>query len=129
MQSVDIKEETQPSSAQSTPTGTPQSSPKQKRRYSVWVFYCTHIRWTMFYVFFCICVRVSLRSWFSSQGSVASLTGSELNSSSSMDLVAGEGTVERWSVFGPRPQVHKSTSDIGAEPSTSGNLLRTPWKL
>ncbi|KAL7844510.1 hypothetical protein SRHO_G00230490 [Serrasalmus rhombeus] len=101
MQSVDIKEDKQPSSAQSTPSGTPQSSPKQKRR-----------------------------SWFSSQGSVASLTGSELSSSSSssMDLGANDGAVERWSVFGPRPQVHKSTSDMGAEPGSTGGFALQPYK-
>ncbi|XP_066501925.1 putative monooxygenase p33MONOX [Hoplias malabaricus] len=98
MQNVDLKEEKQSSSAQSTPSGTPQSSPKQKR------------------------------SWFSSQGSVTSLTGSELSSSSSMDLGTSDGTIERWSVFGPRPQVHKSISDMGAEPGTAGGFALQPYK-
>ncbi|XP_072518395.1 putative monooxygenase p33MONOX isoform X2 [Salminus brasiliensis] len=100
MQSVDLKEEKQSSSAQSTPSGTPQSSPKQKR------------------------------SWFSSQGSAASLTGSELSasSSSSSDLGAGEGGMERWSVFGPRPQVHKSTSDMGTEAGTAGGFALQSYK-
>lgn len=86
MQSVDAREDKQPSSSQSTPAGTPQSSPKQKRK-----------------------------GWFSSQGSTASLTSSEMStsSSSSIDLPTGEGVVERWSVFGPRPQVGKSTTDPG----------------
>lgn len=94
MPSADTKEEKQSSSAQSTPSGTPQSSPKQKR------------------------------SWFSSQGSVASLTGSELSSSSSssMDLGASDGPVERWSMFGPRPQVHKSTTDPGTEHGIAGGF-------
>ncbi|XP_007244619.3 putative monooxygenase p33MONOX isoform X1 [Astyanax mexicanus] len=101
MQSGDLKEEKQPSSGQSTPSGTPQSSPKQKRR-----------------------------SWFSSQGSTTSLTGSELSSSSSSstDLAGGEGVMERWSVFGPRPQVHKSTSDMGGEPGTAGGFALQPYK-
>ncbi|XP_077051659.1 putative monooxygenase p33MONOX isoform X2 [Siphateles boraxobius] len=90
MQSVDAKEEKQPSSNQSTPSGTPQSSPKQKRR-----------------------------GWFSSQGSTASLTGSEMSSSSSIDLASVDGPVERWGVFGPRPQVSKSTTDPGTDSETT----------
>ncbi|MCI4386419.1 hypothetical protein PGIGA_G00062120 [Pangasianodon gigas] len=101
MHNVDFKEEKQSSSAQSTPTGTPQSSPKQKRR-----------------------------SWFSSQGSVASLTGSELSSSSSssMDLGSSEGGVERWSIFGPRPQVHKSITDPGTDHGTAGGFALQSYK-
>ncbi|XP_058272018.1 putative monooxygenase p33MONOX isoform X2 [Hemibagrus wyckioides] len=99
MPNADYKEEKQSSSAQSTPSGTPQSSPKQKRR------------------------------WFSSQGSVASLTGSELSSSSSssMDLGSSEGPVERWSIFGPRPQVHKSITDPGTDHGAAGFALQ-PYK-
>ncbi|KAK9955632.1 hypothetical protein ABG768_015494 [Culter alburnus] len=93
MQSVDAKEEKQPSSCQSTPSGTPQSSPKQKRR-----------------------------GWFTSQGSTASLTGSEMStsSSSSVDLASGDGPVERWGAYGPRPQVSKSTTDPGTDPAATG---------
>ncbi|KAA0720262.1 putative monooxygenase p33MONOX [Triplophysa tibetana] len=99
MQNVDNKEEKQPSSGQSTPAGTPQSSPKQIRR-----------------------------GWFSSQGSTASLTGSEMSTSSSIDLSTGEGAVERWSVFGPRSQVSKSTTDPGADPAPSGGFALQSYK-
>ncbi|XP_060747202.1 putative monooxygenase p33MONOX isoform X1 [Tachysurus vachellii] len=101
MHNSDFKEEKQSSSAQSTPSGTPQSSPKQKRR-----------------------------SWFSSQGSVASLTGSELSSSSSssMDFGSSEGPVERWSIFGPRPQVHKSITDPGTDHGTAGGFALQSYK-
>ncbi|TSL04392.1 putative monooxygenase p33MONOX [Bagarius yarrelli] len=101
VQNVDVKEEKQSSSAQSTPSGTPQSSPKQKRR-----------------------------SWFSSQGSVASLTGSELSSSSSssMDMGSSEGSVERWSIFGPRPLVPKSITDPGSDHGTAGGFALQSYK-
>lgn len=71
----------------------------------------------------CVCVR----SWFSSQGSVASLTSSELSSSSSssMDLGSSEGPVERWSIFGPRPPVHKSITDPGTDHGTAGSSPST----
>ncbi|KAK9955631.1 hypothetical protein ABG768_015494 [Culter alburnus] len=104
MQSVDAKEEKQPSSCQSTPSGTPQSSPKQKRR-----------------------------GWFTSQGSTASLTGSEMStsSSSSVDLASGDGPVERWGAYGPRPQVSKSTTDPGgfALQSYKGAQKPTPMEV
>lgn len=104
MQSTDAKEERQPSSNQSTPAGTPQSSPKQKRR-----------------------------GWFNSQGSTASLTGSEMStsSSSSVDLASAEGPIERWGVFGPRPQVSKSTTDPGgfALQSYKGAQKPTPMEV
>lgn len=62
--------------------------------------------------------RHQRRGWFQS-------TGSELSSTStSVDLNAGEptgGTVERWGVFGPRPMVHKSTSDVGSVASETGS--------
>ncbi|KAI1902969.1 hypothetical protein AGOR_G00022250 [Albula goreensis] len=90
IQSGESRDEKQPSSAQSTPSSTPQSSPKQKRR-----------------------------GWFS-QGSAASLTSSELvGPHVSMQTTSSEGTgvgaVERWSAFGPRPVVHKSTTDPGID--------------
>ncbi|XP_051732646.1 putative monooxygenase p33MONOX isoform X2 [Ctenopharyngodon idella] len=104
MQSVDAKEEKQPSSTQSTPSGTPQSSPKQRRR-----------------------------GWFTSQGSTASLTGSEMSmsSSSSVDLASGDGPVERWGAYGPRPQVSKSTTDPGgfALQSYKGAQKPTPMEV
>ncbi|XP_048021735.1 putative monooxygenase p33MONOX isoform X2 [Megalobrama amblycephala] len=104
MQSVDAKEEKQPSSGQSTPSGTPQSSPKQRRR-----------------------------GWFTSQGSTASLTGSEMStsSSSSVDLASGDGPVERWGAYGPRPQVSKSTTDPGgfALQSYKGAQKPTPMEV
>ncbi|XP_043077758.1 putative monooxygenase p33MONOX isoform X2 [Puntigrus tetrazona] len=104
MQNVDAKEEKQPSSGQSTPAGTPQSSPKQRRR-----------------------------GWFSSQGSTASLTGSEMStsSSSSIDLASSDGPVERWGAFGPRPQVSKSTTDPGgfALQSYKGAQKPTPMEV
>lgn len=87
IQSLESREEKQASSAQSTPSTTPHNSPRQQRS----------------------------RGWLHSAGSEASITSS---SSSSVDLSSGGepgGAVERWSVFAPRPQVHKSTSDVGAE--------------
>ncbi|RXM96857.1 Teneurin-2 [Acipenser ruthenus] len=102
MQSGESKEEKQTSSAQSTPSGTPQTSPKHKRR-----------------------------GWFS-QGSTASLTGSEIastNSSIDMGPVEG-GTTEKWSLFGPR-HVQKSTTDPGgfALQSYRGAQKPTPMEL
>ncbi|XP_016420627.1 putative monooxygenase p33MONOX [Sinocyclocheilus rhinocerous] len=101
MQSVEAIEEKQPSSGHSTPAGTPQSSPKQRRR-----------------------------GWFSSQGSTASLTGSEMStsSSSSIDLASGDGLVERWGAFGPRPQVSKSTTDPGTDPAITGGFALQSYK-
>lgn len=64
------------------------------------------------------------RGWFSSQGSTVSLTGSEMSTSSSsssnVDLSSAEGPIERWGLFGPRPQVSKSTTDPGTDPDTTG---------
>ncbi|XP_074529262.1 putative monooxygenase p33MONOX isoform X1 [Halichoeres trimaculatus] len=86
IQSLEAKEERQSSSSQSTPSNTPHTSPKQLRR-----------------------------SWFSSTGSEISMS----SSSSSIDMGTGGdtagGAVERWSMFGPRPHVHKSTSDLGSD--------------
>ncbi|XP_033834627.1 putative monooxygenase p33MONOX isoform X2 [Periophthalmus magnuspinnatus] len=90
IQSLEHREDKQNSSAQSTPSTTPHSSPRQQRR-----------------------------GWFQSTGSEASITSS---SNSSVDLAAGDaggGVVERWGVFGPRPIVHKSTSDVGSVGSES----------
>lgn len=91
IQSLESREEKQNSSAQSTPSTTPHSSPRQQRR-----------------------------GWLHSSGSEASVS-----SSSSVDLSGGGGgdsaggAIERWSVFAPRPVVHKSTSDMGAESGTN----------
>ncbi|XP_044077500.1 putative monooxygenase p33MONOX isoform X2 [Siniperca chuatsi] len=96
IQSMEAREERQNSSAQSTPSNTPHSSPKQQRR-----------------------------TWFSSTGSELSI--SSTNSSIDMgDMAAGGvgGVVERWSVFGPRPLVQKSTSDLGSDPTTAGFALQ-----
>lgn len=92
IQSLEHREDKQTSSAQSTPSNTPHSSPRHQRR-----------------------------GWFSSTGSEASITSS---SSSSVDLAGADptgGAVERWGVFGPRPIVHKSTSDMGSVASESSN--------
>ncbi|XP_077402670.1 putative monooxygenase p33MONOX isoform X2 [Vanacampus margaritifer] len=94
IQSMEAREERQNSSAQSTPSTTPHTSPKQQRR-----------------------------SWFSSTSSDVSVS----SSNSSGDLVGGDGgggVLERWGVFGPRPPVHKSTSDLGTDPSTPGFALQ-----
>ncbi|XP_057676610.1 putative monooxygenase p33MONOX isoform X2 [Corythoichthys intestinalis] len=94
IQSMEAREERHNSSAQSTPSTTPHTSPKHQRR-----------------------------SWFSSTSSDVSVS----SSNSSVDLVGGDGgggMLERWGVFGPRPLVHKSTSDLGADPSTPGFALQ-----
>ncbi|KAG7484562.1 hypothetical protein MATL_G00050750 [Megalops atlanticus] len=105
IQSGETRDEKQPSSAQSTPSSTPQTSPKQKRR-----------------------------GWFS-QGSGPSLTGTELTGPSvSIDSLSGEGiggsgaAVERWSAFGPRPVVQKSTTDPGTESAAAGGFALQAYK-
>lgn len=121
MQSVDAKEEKQPSSNQSTPSGTPQSSPKQKRR-CLNESAASHPLFCINHFVGCNFECVFGRGWFTSQGSTASLTGSEMStsSSSSIDLASGDGHVERWGVFGPRPQVSKSTTDPGTDSAMTG---------
>ncbi|XP_046907804.1 putative monooxygenase p33MONOX [Hypomesus transpacificus] len=95
VQSAEAKDDKSTLSAQSTPSGTPQSSPKNKRR-----------------------------GWFNSQGSTASLTGSDLSvsSGSSLDMgpVEAGGAMERWGAFGPRPNVQKPPLDPSTEPGSSG---------
>ncbi|XP_029704932.1 putative monooxygenase p33MONOX isoform X5 [Takifugu rubripes] len=101
IQSLESREERLASSTQSTPSSTPHSSPKQQRR-----------------------------GWFSGAGSDLSSS-----SSSSIDIgesagggVAGGGAVERWSAFGPRPPVHKSTSDLGSEPSSAAGFALQAYR-
>ncbi|XP_035482042.2 putative monooxygenase p33MONOX isoform X1 [Scophthalmus maximus] len=94
IQSMEAREERQNSSAQSTPSNTPHSSPKQQRR-----------------------------TWFGSSGSEVSIS----SSNSSVDMggeTAAGGAVEKWSVFTPRPLIHKSTSDLGSDPATAGFALQ-----
>ncbi|XP_026184807.1 putative monooxygenase p33MONOX isoform X2 [Mastacembelus armatus] len=97
IQSMEAREERQNSSAQSTPSNTPLSSPKQRR------------------------------SWLGSTGSEVSIS----SSNSSVDIGGGDiaagglgDTVERWSMFGPRPLVQKSTSDLGSDPTAAGFALQ-----
>ncbi|XP_049896474.1 putative monooxygenase p33MONOX isoform X1 [Epinephelus moara] len=102
IQSMEAREERQSSSAQSTPSNTPHSSPKQQRR-----------------------------GWFGSTSSEISIS----SSNSSVDLggvdtaVGGVGgTVERWSTFGPRPLVHKSTSDLGSDSTTTAGFALQAYR-
>ncbi|XP_072230799.1 putative monooxygenase p33MONOX [Leuresthes tenuis] len=90
IQSMETREE-KSASAQSTPSNTPHSSPKQPRR-----------------------------GWFGS-------TSSEVSSSnSSVDMGGGEpvagGAVERWGVFGPRPFIQNSISDLGSDSTTAAGF-------
>ncbi|XP_068437147.1 putative monooxygenase p33MONOX isoform X2 [Clinocottus analis] len=91
IQSLEAREDRQSSSAQSTPSSTPHSSPKQQRR-----------------------------GWFGSTSSEVSVG----SSNNSLDLGGADAAVERWSVFGPRPAVQKSTSDLGSDPTTPGFALQ-----
>ncbi|XP_064207957.1 putative monooxygenase p33MONOX isoform X1 [Anguilla rostrata] len=106
IQSGESREEKQTSSAQSTPSSTPQASPKQKRR-----------------------------GWFS-QGSMASLAGVEMGpnppapppAEPPLTEGAGAGAVERWGAFGPRPIVQKSTTDPGTDPATAGGFALQAYR-
>ncbi|GAA6225095.1 putative monooxygenase p33MONOX isoform X1 [Lates japonicus] len=97
IQSMEAREERNNSSAQSTPSNTPHSSPKQQRR-----------------------------SWFSSTGSELSLSSSNssVDMGGGGDMAAGGvgGVVEKWSVFTPRPLVQKSTSDLGSDPTAAAGF-------
>ncbi|XP_017295660.1 putative monooxygenase p33MONOX isoform X2 [Kryptolebias marmoratus] len=93
IQSLEVKEE-KSSSAQSTPSNTPHSSPKQQRR-----------------------------GWFSSTGSEVSISSNSSVDAGGGDLAAG-GAVERWGVFGPRLPVQSQTSDLGSEGSAAGFALQ-----
>ncbi|XP_037543154.1 putative monooxygenase p33MONOX [Nematolebias whitei] len=80
IQSLEVKEE-KSSSAQSTPSNTPHSSPKQQRR-----------------------------GWFSSMGSEVSIGSNSSMDAGGGDSAVG-GSVERWGVFGPRlPNVNPYVS-------------------
>ncbi|KAJ7996441.1 hypothetical protein DPEC_G00237110 [Dallia pectoralis] len=96
-------EDRQTSSAQSSPSCTPQSSPKQKRR-----------------------------GWFGGQSSSASVSSSDLSSSSntSVDMVTDEGggAVERWGIFGSRPVVQKSMTNPGMEPTNIGGFALQSYR-
>ncbi|CAJ1063308.1 putative monooxygenase p33MONOX isoform X1 [Xyrichtys novacula] len=102
IQSLEAREERQSTSSQSTPSNTPHTSPKQLRR-----------------------------SWFSSTGSEISIS----SSNSSIDMGGGGGgggdtggPVERWSVFGPRPHVHKSTSDLGSDSTAAAGFALQAYR-
>lgn len=101
IQSMEAREERQNSSAQSTPSSTPHSSPKQQRR-----------------------------SWFSSTSSEVSLSSS--NSSVDMgggDMTGGAGSaVEKWSIFSPRPLVHKSSSDLGSDSTAAAGFALQAYR-
>ncbi|XP_074466363.1 putative monooxygenase p33MONOX [Sebastes fasciatus] len=97
IQSMEVKEERRDSSAQSTPSNTPHSSPKQQQRN---------------------------RGWFGSTSSEVSMS----SSNSSVDLGGGDAAVERWSVFGPRPLVHKSTSDMGSDPTAPAGFALQAYR-
>ncbi|KAG7515992.1 hypothetical protein JOB18_019998 [Solea senegalensis] len=99
IQSMETREERPSSSAQSTPSSTPHSSPKQQRR-----------------------------TWFSSTGSDVSMSSS---SSSSLDMGgadAAAGALEKWSVFNPRPLVHKSTSDLGSDATSAAGFALQAYR-
>lgn len=94
IQSLEAREE-KTSSAQSTPSNTPHSSPKQQRR-----------------------------GWFSSAGSEVSIGSSSMDMGGGGVAAAGDpvagGAVERWGVFGPRLPVQSSVSDLGTDGSAAG---------
>lgn len=97
IQSKEVKEERHNSSAQSTPSNTPHSSPKKQQR----------------------------RGWFGSTSSEVSMSSS---CSSGDQGGRGEKTAERWSVFGPRPLVQKSTSDLGSDPTTAAGFALQAYR-
>ncbi|PWA24384.1 hypothetical protein CCH79_00011945 [Gambusia affinis] len=96
IQTLEAREE-KSSSAQSTPSNTPHSSPKQQRR-----------------------------GWFGSTGSELSISSSNSSvdtGGGAGDPVVG-GAVERWGVFGPRLPVQSSASDVGSDGSAAGFALQ-----
>ncbi|XP_040908399.1 putative monooxygenase p33MONOX isoform X1 [Toxotes jaculatrix] len=102
IQSMEAREERESSSAQSTPSNTPHSSPKQQRRL-----------------------------WFSSTGSEVSLSSSNSSvDMGGGDTAAGGvgGAVEKWSMFTPRPLVQKSTSDLGSDSTTAAGFALQAYR-
>ncbi|XP_008426701.1 putative monooxygenase p33MONOX isoform X2 [Poecilia reticulata] len=98
IQSLEAREE-KSSSAQSTPSNTPHSSPKQQRR-----------------------------GWFGSTGSEVSISSSNSSVDMGGGGAAGDpgvgGAVERWGVFGPRLPVQSSASDVGSDGSAAGFAIQ-----
>lgn len=96
IQSMEARDERHNSSAQSTPSTTPHSSPKQQRR-----------------------------GWFGSTSS-----GTSISSNSSVDMGGDSvgGVVEKWSVFSPRPGVHKTTSDLGSDPTAPAGFALQAYR-
>ncbi|XP_073335171.1 putative monooxygenase p33MONOX isoform X1 [Pagrus major] len=69
--------------------------------------------------------KLQRRTWFNSTGSEVSMS----SSNSSMDMAdSAAGAVERWSVFGPRPVVQKSTSDMGSDASTPAGFALQAYR-
>ncbi|KAM6907252.1 putative monooxygenase p33MONOX [Xenentodon cancila] len=100
IQSMEVKEERN-SSAQSTPSNTPHSSPKQQRR-----------------------------GWFGSTGSEVSISSSNSSVDMGGDPAAGGlgVSVERWSVFGPRPLAQSSASDLGSDGTTAAGFALQAYR-
>ncbi|MEQ2200174.1 hypothetical protein XENOCAPTIV_024291 [Xenoophorus captivus] len=97
IQSLEAREE-KSSSAQSTPSNTPHSSPKLQRR-----------------------------GWFGSTSSEISISSSNSSVDMGGGGVPGEpvagGAVERWGVFGPRLPVQSSTPDLGSDGSAAARRI------
>ncbi|XP_068600779.1 putative monooxygenase p33MONOX [Brachionichthys hirsutus] len=70
--------------------------------------------------------KLQIQSESAAQSTPSSTPSSPRSSgfSSSVDT-GGGGAVERWSIFGPRPIVQKSTSDLGSDPTAAGFALQT----
>eukprot|EP00064_Thunnus_orientalis_P015691 superscaffoldBa00002959_g15748 len=77
----------------------------------------------------------SAQSWFNSTGSEVSMS----SSNSSVDMGAADmaaaaggggvgGVVERWGVFGPRPFVQKSASDLGSDNTTGAGFALQAYR-
>ncbi|KAJ8387866.1 hypothetical protein AAFF_G00149010 [Aldrovandia affinis] len=100
IQGGESNDDKQTSSTQSTPSGTPQTSPKQKRR-----------------------------AWFS-QGSASSLPSAELGAAHAAVETAsseGAGALERWSAFGPQTVIQKS-ADQATDSATAGGFALQAYK-
>lgn len=99
IQSMEAREDRQSSSAQSTPSNTPHSSPKPQRR-----------------------------GWFGSTSSELSIASSSNSSLDMAGIDVGGGVVERWGAFGPRPPVHKSTSDLGSDSTSAAGFALQAYR-